>query len=564
MKKRALLLVALLLLPAACGTNEDGESAVANPTPVSTPAETAPTAQATALPLPTDVPAPTPDPARITSTEEMAGIWLGTVAGERGYVLYTANGRYTVALIEEALTTAPLVTGEYWFEDGRIHLRDLENVGHWTLCPAEDVGVYEARKLEDGQVQFQVVEEPCSEGGFTRGYLFTNMKQAWVAEPEEIAAPPAGAQALPELAAALQAVVDTWVTENGAPGVTLLVDAPDVSFAWQGAAGMADPEEGIPMLPEDQFIISSMTKMMTAVTVMKLAEIGAVGLDDSISAYLPAELVSQLLVLDGVSYGEAITIRQLLQHRSGLGDFSNGEDRDGNGRPDFKDMVLDEPDTLWNEALVVAWAIANAPPVGQPGEVYNYSDTNYQLLGMIVEAASGMPLAENYRRLIFEPLGMEHTYFEFRESIVPGIDGRGVSHAYYENTLWNALDSHSYEWGSGGLVSTAADMNRFLQALVNDELFDDPASKAQMMAWTETADAGVYYGLGLIRFVLDEWDIPGLGETMGHGGLFNSLAFYWPDQNVTIVGTLNSNEPPLGFIGLLIEVMMTFQELAGG
>ena len=84
------------------------------------------------------------------------------------------------------------------------------------------------------------------------------------------------------------------------------------------------------------------------------------------------------------------------------------------------------------------------------------------------------------------------------------------------------------------------------------------------MDWVETADAGAYYGLGIYRFVLDEWDIPGLGETIGHGGLFNSQAFYWPEQNVTIVGTLNSNEPSLGFIGMMIDVMFAVQTYSGG
>ena len=87
------------------------------------------------------------------------------------------------------------------------------------------------------------------------------------------------------------------------------------------------------MLPGDQFTISSMTKMITAATVMKLVEQGDLALDDPISLYLPAETVSQLLVLDGDSCGEAITVRQLLNHTSGLGDFSNGEDADGNGLP---------------------------------------------------------------------------------------------------------------------------------------------------------------------------------------------------------------------------------------
>ncbi len=365
----------------------------------------------------------------------------------------------------------------------------------------------------------------------------------------------------PELAAALQTVLESYAAENGA-GAVLLVDAPDMGFTWKGATGMADPEAGLEMAPDDQFIISSGTKMYTAVTILKLVEQGKLNLDDPISLYLPEELVSQLLILDGQSYGEEITVRQLLNHTSGLGDFSNGTDEDGNGLPDFKDLVLNEPDTVWNPEAVLAWAVENAPPVAVPGEMYNYSDTNFQLLGLIVKNVSGMSLAEAYHQLIFEPLGMEQTYLEFNEPAVPGVDGRTLSRAFYNGTDWNGLDSHSYEWGSGGLVSTVEDQNRFLRAWVNGDLFDDPASKEAMLTWGETTNAGVYYGLGTFRFVFDEWGIPDLGEVQGHGGLFNSQAFYWPEENVIIVGTLNSNEPPLGFIGVMIDALSTVQAMS--
>ena len=376
--------------------------------------------------------------------------------------------------------------------------------------------------------------------------------------PESIEEP----ETLPELATALQAIADNWVYENGVPGFIMMVDAPDLNFTWKGAAGLADPEAGVTMVADDQFIVSSVTKMYTAVTVLMLAEQGKLNLDDPISLYLPEEIVSRLLLLDEASYGEAITVRQLLSHTSGLGDFSNGADMDGNGLPDFKDLVLTEPDINWDERMVLEWAIINAPPVAQPGEIFNYSDTNYQLLGLIVETASELSLAEAYRQLIFEPLGMEYTYFEFNEDQIPGVNGRPVSHAYYTGTLWNELASHSYEWGSGGLVSTVEDQNRFLWAWVNDDLFDDPAYKEAMMEWLEAPGCGAYYGLGLWRFVYDECDIPGLGKNLGHGGLFNSHAHYWPEQNITIIGTLNSNEPELGFIGVMIEVMFAVQEFS--
>lgn len=174
-------------------------------------------------------------------------------------------------------------------------------------------------------------------------------------------------------------------------------------------------------------------------------------------------------------------MRQLLNHTSGLGDFSSGEDADGNGLPDFKDLVLSERGTVWDETMVLNWAMANAPPAALPGETFNYSDTNYQQLGMIIESASSLELHEAYRQLVYESLGMDHFYFGFREAAVPGPDGRNVSHAYYRGTLWNELDSHSYELGSGRSVSTAADMNTFLRAWVSADLFDDPATKAALM-----------------------------------------------------------------------------------
>lgn len=510
---------------------------------------------------PTPEPEPTPEPDLITSAEEMTGIWLGTVAGERGYVMYTEDGRYTVALSQDDLGTTPRVSGEYWFEDGTIHLRDLKNAGHWTVCDAEMIGIYQVVVLENGNLQFQTVDDGCNEGGFTRNYIFANMKQERIGDavPIEEAEIEAEPEPNPELAQALQRVLDEYAAGSGA-GAVLMVDAPDMNFTWKGAAGMADPEAGLAMVPDDQFIISSGTKMFTAVTLLKLTEHSQLNLEDPISLYLPADLVARLLVVDGKSLGETITVHQLLNHTSGLGDFSNGEDADGNGLPDFKDLVLNEPDTIWTPDAVLDWAIENAPPVGAPGEAFYYSDTNYQLLGMIIENVSGLSLAEAYRQFIFEPLGMGHTYFEFNEDVVTGVDGRAVSHAFYNATDWNALDSHSYEWGSGGLVSTVEDQNRFLSAWVNSDLFNNCACEGAMTNWISTGDPGNYYGLGMWRFLIDEWGIPDLGQLYGHGGLFNSLAFYWPEQNITMVGTLNSNEPPVGFVYLMIDAMFTVQE----
>lgn len=175
-----ILLVVALAFLAGCQsdsqTTDEVTESEATDAPTAVPPEPV---EPTPLPEPT----PTTGPALITSADEMVGIWLGTVGGDRGYLMYTDDGRFAVDLVQDNLGTAPRVSGEYWFEDGNIHLRDLENLGHWTNCDSETVGVYEVMVLESGNIQFQTVNDDCDEGGFTRNYLFTYTTQEWIAEP---------------------------------------------------------------------------------------------------------------------------------------------------------------------------------------------------------------------------------------------------------------------------------------------------------------------------------------------------------------------------------------------
>lgn len=549
--KKILLILLLGLLLAACNDADLEQAAPEANDPVPTN---------TVQIEPTIEPTITPDPDLVTSSEELVGVWQGSIAGENGHFLYRADGSYQMSLILNQLLEKPKVTGEYWFEDNYLHIRDLKNVGHWAECDA--VGIYRVRRQDNGSLRFEPVEEACQEGGFTRHYVYSNMVQIWLGEPDslESAAPEPEIEVEEEaeaetsnhadLAAGLQELLEQYgANENS--GAVLLVDIPDLAFHWKGATGMADPASELAMVPDEQFIISSVTKMYTAASIMLLAEQDLLSLDDLASQHIAPERIAALARQED----SAITVRQLLAHTSGLEDFSNGPDSDESGLPDFKDLVLAEPDTIWEPEMVLDWAAENTEPVAQPGEMFHYSDTNYQLLGLIIENVSGMTLPETYRKLIFEPLGMEHTYFEFKEPVVLGTEARIVSHPLYFGNDWTEFDSHSYEFASGGLVSTVEDQNRFLWAWATGDLFAATTSKELMMDWGETSEPGYYYGLGTTLFVLEEWGIPELGTLQGHGGLFNSLAFYWPEMNATMVATLNNNEPPFGFIGLMIDVM---------
>ena len=170
-----ILLILVLVMLVSCQSQPAGNGGVEPETEKMVQVE----APATAVEEPTTPPEPIEEPANttITSADKMAGIWLGRIAGESGYVMYTPDGQFTVSLNKENLATAPRVRGEYWFEGDQIHLRDLENSGHWTVCDEAAVGIYQVVREANDKVTFQTVEDACNEGGFTRQYLFSYMVQ---------------------------------------------------------------------------------------------------------------------------------------------------------------------------------------------------------------------------------------------------------------------------------------------------------------------------------------------------------------------------------------------------
>lgn len=352
--------------------------------------------------------------------------------------------------------------------------------------------------------------------------------------------PPAKPKTNEELAAAFRALLDDAVAgDPSIRGAVMMVDAPLRGLAWKGAAGLADPGEDMAMVPDDRFRTASIGKMTCAALAMKLVEAGMFSLDDSIRDYLPDSIMEGLHVYRGRDYGDAISIRQLLGHRSGLADYVEDGDDDRDGLPDFLELLIAEPGRFWTPEETIGYVKDRLPPLFPPGAGYHYTDTGYQLLGLVCQNASGRALNELYRERLFGPLGMDHTYLEFYDEPIPSIPGRGLSHVYFQDYDYTGWTSASADWAGGGLVSTTEDLSRFLRAFADDEIFLDPASKAAMLAWAPTGSAGVDYGLGVARIDLDAAGLIGAGEIYGHDGFPQSFLFYWPKQDVTIAGTLN-------------------------
>lgn len=351
------------------------------------------------------------------------------------------------------------------------------------------------------------------------------------------------------LADRLQALLDGLVeSEEYIRSGALLVEGP--GFRWKGASGIAAADGQVPMLPDDQFVIDSIAKMMTSTLVMKLVESGRLGLDDYIGLYLPDSLMEGLHVLEDRSYGDEITVRHLLSHMSGF--------HDDWACPGFLDLIIAEPQRRWTPEETIEFVKANCEPRFAPGEGFHYSDTGYNMLGLIIERITGRMLHEAQRDLLFDPLGMDHTYRPSHEEARPVVPARPPSERYLDGmecTLWPAV--MTADWAGGGLVSTTEDLNRFLRSFVKNTIFAEPTTKDEMFSWVES---GPYhnYGFGISRVLFDLSDNPdhsGLGEIWGHAGSSYSFMFYWPRYDVTIVGTLNQLNVQQNRYDILASIM---------
>jgi D-alanyl-D-alanine carboxypeptidase len=199
-----------------------------------------------------------------------------------------------------------------------------------------------------------------------------------------------GSRPFTDLNERLQSILSDLVRKDGSvKNCVLSVMTGDGSLLWSGAAGIA--REDVPMTGDTPIYIASITKLYTATAVMLLIEKGNLWLDDPVAKYLPSELISGIHVYKGKDYSEEITVRELLSHTSGIADYYSDKARDGKN---LFELFIANPDR------------SKFPP----GTDTSYSDTNYQLLGKVIEAVSGKPLHVFYEDFLFRPLGLGNTW----------------------------------------------------------------------------------------------------------------------------------------------------------
>lgn len=274
----------------------------------------------------------------------------------------------------------------------------------------------------------------------------------------------------------------------GMPGVAAGTMGPDGE--WFGSAGYADTSTQRKRTAQDHIRAGSITKTFVTTVILQLEAEGKLRLDDSVERWLPG-------LLQGNGYdGNKITIRQLLNHTSGVHDMvETPEWRAYMNGPGF----LEHRYEYRSPERIVAMGL-KYPPYWAPGGGWHYSNTGFVIAGMIIEKATGNPWAREAERRIVKPLGLRETTFPGTDPKMPAPHAVGYSKLYAEKPGPEVYDATEYNpaWSgaTGEVISTTGDLNRFYSALLRGKLF--PKKQLDAMLTTVKTGQPFEYGLGLI------------------------------------------------------------------
>ncbi|MEZ5056907.1 MAG: serine hydrolase [Saprospiraceae bacterium] len=298
-------------------------------------------------------------------------------------------------------------------------------------------------------------------------------------------------------------------------GITAAVVIPNGSI-WEGASGISSENPVKPIAVGDVFATGSTTKTLMGMCILQLVDEGYFQLDDSIGKYLP----------DFNHVDPGISIRQLLQHTSGLKDIFEF--------PGFQSILLQNKGRVWKLEDVVRFFVGT--PDFPKGARWKYSNTNFILLGILIEKVTGKSYHQNLTERFFEPLGL-NSYRNFAFDPIPSnvahlwldLDGDGYQEDVHDwFTTWTSLFSSTGP--AGGYFASASDLAKWMKASMSAELI---VPETWIEATTTVATqfpGGATYGLGLIQRTIGGYNC------FGHGGdiSYSANAWYFPDLNISI------------------------------
>lgn len=379
-------------------------------------------------------------------------------------------------------------------------------------------------------------------------------------------APPATVDMSADRLEMLDAFIQNYIDKGWFPGGEFLI-ARKGKIVYHKTFGHQTPEKVKAYQKDDIYRLASMTKAMTSVSIMQLFEQGKIGLDDPIHYYIPGFKDAQVMQLDTYNAQDTsiqttpaerpITIRHLLTHTSGItyGSFQQDPVRAVYDKHGMLAVGLSHPD--WSTETFIN-NLAKVPLTFQPGTKYSYG-LSMDVLGRIIEVASGMSLSEYFQKNIFEPLGMEDTGFYLpkskHERVVPVYtqnQEKGI-HINEDPIIdYPKMTDNKHYAGGGGLSGTAMDYARFIQALVNDGTYNGHRLLGRKTIEVMTADQlmvlnkegtgysqrpGLTYCLGFALTTEEGagWSAKSPG-TYEWGGYFNTKYFIDPAEDLIFVG----------------------------
>ncbi|KAB2918874.1 MAG: beta-lactamase family protein [Bacteroidetes bacterium] len=321
-------------------------------------------------------------------------------------------------------------------------------------------------------------------------------------------------------AAIYQNILNTYV-KKGLPGAVLYIR--DDNGVWIGSAGKADIDKNINMAPCVVSKVASVTKMFVGTVAHLMAEEGKFDYDDPAAAYLPAEVVEK------VANANCATIRQLMNHTSGIYDLTTNSK--------FYLEVLNNPDQTWDSDELIEFAYGQDANFAC-GQRADYSNTNTMLLGMVLSKIAGRPHHELVKEKILTPLNLQHVYY-YSNVGLPANTAQGYFDLYNNGTIVNVSNYNTGSGnGYGGMYATVRDIAIFADALFRDKTLLKQATLDEMLTFNEE-DPYIFLGLGAMKRFSYKGDTK---FAYGHTGRdlgYSADCFYFPNQKTTMTFIVN-------------------------
>ena len=315
-----------------------------------------------------------------------------------------------------------------------------------------------------------------------------------------------------ELVSKLDTAASTSFAQAAAPGAIVGVRTPEGT--WTAAYGEADPDAGTPMGVGMHTRIGSVTKTYTGTALLQLVQDGKVSLDDTIDQYV-----------EGVPNGDQVTLRMLANMTSGVASYTLSTT--------FTDEFFAHPETIFTPEQLLEVGLGESP-LFEPGEKFNYSNTNTILLGMVIEEVTGKPVEEVFTEGILQPLGLTSTSFPGDDPEMPAPYAQGFTlqgdtatpDAPTNATNWNP----SWMWTAGEIISTMDDQLTYGRALGTGQGLLDPEVQAERLSFPDGN------GYGLAVGCINGW-VGHTGEVPG----YNTTVYYDTTSDTTVVVQVNSD-----------------------